>query len=256
MSEEVSEQYLRESIQHLTSRPTRYALSSHYTEAARWAFRKLSGWCWSCDFQPFPVGNDSCMNVLANRGAAAASIIVVAHLDSIGGSGADDNASGCAGLLELARLLSFTEESRCIRFVLTGAEEIGGEGGQHYIASLPPEHRAAIKAVINIDQIGRRRTPELTVKLETKPEYEWLANVLEAAALAHTDLRVEKCFEPWGGDHITFLKAGIPAVLTIQGEDEQIHSPEDREEFIDYGLVAEITRMNLAAILKLSRGKP
>lgn len=268
----VSEENLRETVKHLTSYPTRWATSPYFLEASEWACNKLDEWgyCTSLQSVPLPSQYSGCdysisYNVVAakdpfsiwqaRKSYVLQSVLVIAHLDSYA-PGADDNASGCAALLEIARIVAATKPACSIRFVLTTAEEIEGQGGRWYLNSLPLQDRSAIKAVVNIDQVGRRYTDEPTVTLETDNQCEWLADVLDDAAQKHTGLCVERSLDPWGGDHIAFLRADIPAVLTIEGNDKQIHSEEDREEFIDYGLVAEITKMNLAAILELTKGEP
>ncbi len=82
-------------------------------------------------------------------------IVVGAHLDSVGtGPGINDNGSGSAGILEIARQLRFTHPQNKIRFVWFSAEESGLLGSEAYVASLPPEERARIAAMLNFDMIG------------------------------------------------------------------------------------------------------
>jgi Zn-dependent M28 family amino/carboxypeptidase len=62
---------------------------------------------------------------------------------------------------------------------------------------------------------------------------------------------VETSLNPFASDHVPFINAGMPAVLTIEGADSangHIHSANDTLNFIDWSLAAEILRMNIAAL--------
>jgi hypothetical protein len=82
-------------------------------------------------------------------------IVVGAHLDSVGtGDGINDNGSGSAGILEIAEQLRLVHPKNKIRFIWFSAEESGLLGSEHYVATLPPEERAKIAAMLNFDMIG------------------------------------------------------------------------------------------------------
>jgi Zn-dependent M28 family amino/carboxypeptidase len=96
-------------------------------------------------------------NVIAEtRGGDPNSVIVVgAHLDSVGtGPGINDNGSGSAGILAIAKELDKFKLQHKVRFIWFSAEESGLLGSEAYVASLPPEERAKIKAMLNFDMIG------------------------------------------------------------------------------------------------------
>jgi Zn-dependent M28 family amino/carboxypeptidase len=103
-------------------------------------------------------------NIIADTacGNAAETIVVGAHLDSVPeGPGINDNGSGSAALLEIARQLSALGaqpevcaiESR-VRFAFWGAEEFGGVGSDHYVASLAAEELERIALNLNFDMLG------------------------------------------------------------------------------------------------------
>ena len=82
-------------------------------------------------------------------------IVVGAHLDSVGtGNGINDNGSGSAGILEIAEQLRLVHPQNKIRFIWFSAEESGLLGSEHYVATLSPEERAKIAAMLNFDMIG------------------------------------------------------------------------------------------------------
>ena len=72
--------------------------------------------------------------------------------------GADDNASGSAGVLEIARVLIGRSYRHDLSFVLFGGEEQGLFGSRHFVAALTPEERARIVGVVNMDMIGSLNT--------------------------------------------------------------------------------------------------
>jgi hypothetical protein len=87
------------------------------------------------------------------NGKADREIILSAHIDSAGTPGAEDNASGVAVLLELARILPTLQSPFRVRFVFFGAEELGLLGSQAYVA----RHREDLQRcqlMFNMDSVG------------------------------------------------------------------------------------------------------
>ena len=96
-------------------------------------------------------------NVIAELpGSDPAKVLVVgAHLDSVDGApGLDDDGSGVAAVLEIARLLAGSRPRMTIRFALFSAEELGMRGADHYVASLTEEERGRIEGYLNADMLG------------------------------------------------------------------------------------------------------
>ena len=87
--------------------------------------------------------------------------------------------------------------------------------------------------------------------LEGAPLSQTTIDGLSEAASTYTGLTVEVSLNPFASDHVPFIKADIPAVLTIEGADNtngNIHSDKDTLEKLDYGFGLEILRMNVAFI--------
>jgi hypothetical protein len=95
-------------------------------------------------------------NVVARLpGVTESTIVLGAHYDSVAeGPGANDNASGTATVLELARVLPAMDLPFTIQIVLFGAEEIGLVGSRHYVGALGPQERERIAAMLNFDMVG------------------------------------------------------------------------------------------------------
>ena len=247
----------------LVSFTTRYSTSPDFVAAADWAGDVLDSLGYRVRTQTITVAGKPSRNVIADRTGTSPAprdvVIVSAHLDSIniaGGPhapapGADDNASGCAGILTLARALAETTVSQDLRFILFGGEEQGLFGSNQYVASLSSLDRARVRAVLNMDMIATTNTTEPTVLLEGAALSQQVIDGLAEAAHTYTALAVETSLTPFNSDHVHFINHGIPAVLTIEGADSSnnnIHSPDDTVDTIDANLATEILRMNAAFI--------
>jgi len=246
-------------LQHLVSYLTRHSTSSHYTDAATWCRGQLDSMGYSTTVEDISVNGGTSSNIIADKLGGGSSahelVLVVAHLDSVnisGGSGssapgADDNASGSAGLLKIARVFKDHSSVHDLRFVLFGGEEQGLDGSTQYVGSLSTTERSRIRAIVNMDMIGTLNTTDPTVLLEGSAISQAVINDLSDVALTYTSLGVQTSLMPFGSDHVPFINAGLPAVLTIEGADganSNIHTDEDIIDHIDYDLGLEILRMN------------
>ncbi|GGF91673.1 hypothetical protein GCM10007304_02020 [Rhodococcoides trifolii] len=214
---------------------------------------------------PVVVGDGLSENVTGDRtgtGGARGVVIVTAHLDSVNhedgpdspAPGADDNASGAAGLIELARVLATGTWEHDTRVILFGGEEQGLYGSTAYVASLSAAERDRIIGVVNMDMIGRLNTAEPSVLIEGAPVSAALIQSLVEAAGEYTTLAVATSLEPYASDHVPFIDAEIPAVLTIEGDDRantDVHSARDVRGNVDVGFMVEILRMNAAVLAQL-----
>jgi hypothetical protein len=236
---------------HLVSYPTRFSTSTHYTDAATWARGQLEVMNYSTQLQGITVDGSNSQNVIADKlGSGTGSrdiVLVTAHLDSInekGGPlviapGADDNGSGSAGLLQMARVLQNHSSVHDLRFVLFGGEEQGLFGSRQFVANLSASEQQRIRAVLNMDMIGSLNSTSPSVLLEGAPLSQNVIDGLLAAATTYTQLAVQTSLDPYASDHVPFIKSGIPAVLTIEGSDganDGIHSSRDTIDRINYEL--------------------
>jgi hypothetical protein len=263
LTEKVTRSSVEANVKTLASFGTRHATSAGFEAAARFAREQFEAMGYATTVRDVPAGQGRSRNVAASKprsGPAAARIVIVAaHLDSInldGGPaapapGADDNASGSAGVLEMARALKDRQSPEELRFLLFGAEELGLLGSRHYVGSLSAAERSRIAAVINMDMIGSLNSSSRGVLLEGAPVSQGVMDRLTDAASTYTDLAVETSLHPFASDHVPFIEKGIPAVLTIESADNTnhtIHSAHDTVERIDYELLTDILRMNVAFI--------
>lgn len=210
-------------------------------------------------------------------------IIVCAHYDHIGintimgrgevdkadsiNNGADDNASGTAAVLEIARLLTLAKSqghapSRTIIVTTFTAEELGLYGST-YMCSHPVFPLGKTVAVVNLDMVGRTN--------ETHTDSEMYAYALtlgkststltkplrQSAKLADIDITSpisDRELNLWtsGSDHANFVKRGIPSIVVTTGEHADYHTPADEADRINYPRLTRIATFAFYTVWKLA----
>ncbi len=182
-------------------------------------------------------------------------IILGAHHDHFGVQaglvfpGADDNASGSAVLLEIARVLAITgsRPKRSLLFLSFAGEEQGLLGSRFYVAH-PRYPLSAAKAMINVDHagVGNGHIMVGLSKLEKAA-----AQAAAEKVAAGDKLELYGLFP--GGDHVPFAEAGLPAAAIVTaGSHPDFHQPTDTPEKIKPELLALITRYTLALVWALA----
>jgi Zn-dependent M28 family amino/carboxypeptidase len=105
--------------------------------------------------------------------------------------------------------------------------------------------------VVNMDMIGRLNTAAPSVLLEGATVSQHVIDTLAQAAHDTSDLEVFVSLAPYASDHVSFIDVGLPAVLTIEGEDQlntDEHTPRDTLAGLDISVAISILRMNTAAV--------
>lgn len=176
---------------------------------------------------PLPQGGRT-RNVEAWWPGSTPRVVLGGHLDTVPGSpGANDNASGVAVLLELARILAGTEQALGVRLVAFGAEERqpGGEhhlGSSVYVRTMTRRERRAFELMASVDMIGKPVTIIVGWTVERGPAVRAL---LRAARRAGVDARAQQI--PDVSDHGPFELAGLPAAMLWTGFEPNHHQPTD-----------------------------
>ncbi len=195
-------------------------------------------------------------------------IIIGAHYDHLGmggpGSGsrhpdtiaphygADDNASGVAGIIEMAAYFAEPDNSsdRSIIFTAFGAEELGLLGSL-YFANNPPVEKGQMVAMLNFDMIGRLN-PEKAVAVAgtgTAIETEDLLSSLSENSV----LTLSYSPEGFGAsDHSSFYAQDVPVMFFSTGAHPDYHTPLDTYDRINYSGMAEVLDFVAAVATELS----
>ena len=216
---------------------------------------------------PLPGATDSAPNVggiLRGSDVSLASeyVVLIAHLDHKGVgapvgtdsiyNGADDNASGTAGVLELAEAFAGTNPRprRSLLFLLVTGEEYGYWGSQWYVDH-PSIPLSAIVGVFALDMISRNGPDSILVGglgLST------LGLEVSGALDAHPDLGFRTVLAgPQGGsDFVPFWTRGIPWVLLFTGLHPDYHTPKDETDRIDPDKAARVARLAFHTVLAVA----
>ncbi|MCK5315817.1 MAG: M20/M25/M40 family metallo-hydrolase, partial [Anaerolineales bacterium] len=213
----------------------------------------------SCPGTRCPARN--VLGILPGRDPGFASEVVIlgAHYDHMGQgpdgtiwSGANDNASGVAVLLEIAR--SWQEQGyvprRSVIFAAWDAEEIGLLGSRHYVET-PLYPLANTLAMIQLDMVGAgTETLSIDGDSELSDHIERVAQMLEVpTSITHIGR----------SDHTPFLEAGIPSSLLIwYGDDTSTHyhQPADTIEVIDPPKLENVAKITQITILDIVESAP
>jgi hypothetical protein len=251
----------------LAAMRTRHSAGVGFLDSLGWARNRLTGLGYDTHVQTVTLDIGTTRNLVADRtgeGDVRGVVLVTAHLDSVNrqgptaaAPGADDNASGAAGVIAMGHALAHQTATHDLRLVLFGGEEQGLFGSRQYVSGLDAAERARIIAVVNMDMIACLNTESPTVLLEGAVTSQAVIDALADAAHAHTSLVVQTSLAPFNSDHVPFLDEGIAAVLTIEGADganDRVHTERDTLESLDVDLALQILRMNVAFVARALDG--
>jgi aminopeptidase N len=182
---------------------------------------------------------------------AEQSVVVGAHYDHLGTSadgtthpGADDNASGVAVLLELAKQMAGSgAPQRTVIFVAFTGEESGLLGSKRYAAATSPWPASKAMGMVNLDTVGRLFAGKILV-LGSSSADEWIHIVNGAGYVTGAPVQAVMN-DPGGSDQKSFIEIGVPAVQLFTGAHADYHQPGDTADKMDGpGLVkvAAVTR--------------
>ena len=191
-------------------------------------------------------------------------IVVGAHLDHVQpqqgqvSNGADDNASGSAGVLEIAEAIAMNPCRRSVLFVTWTAEEMGLIGSRYFLSSeaYPNDQ---LKFNMNLDMIGRTdpkneesRAHFVVTNKRYLHELETFIGGINDGVTDFPLIFDDDDHSPGGSDHQTFIGEGIPAFFFFSGVHRDLHRPTDDADKIDYAKAESISRLGYLLTCKLA----
>jgi Peptidase family M28 len=185
-------------------------------------------------------------------------IVLSAHMDHVGigapvdgdsiYNGADDDASGTTGVIELAEALSMpgARPKRSVVFLTVSGEEHGLWGSawfsEHSVVPM-----SQVVADLNIDMIGRNWKDTIVV---IGKEHSDLGATLDRVNRAHPELRMKAIDDIWPeenfyfrSDHYNFARKGVPILFFFNGTHPDYHGPNDEPDRIDAEKESRIVRL-------------
>lgn len=180
--------------------------------------------------QTFSVDGGTSRNVIAWWPEAGRyGLVVGAHMDTVPRApGANDNASGVAVMLEMARIAAGSDPVRFVRFVAFGSEEYGTNGKHHvgsqvYVNRLGKKGRNRLGGMISIDMIADGR-PLIAGTAGIGPE------IVARTVFNKMRKKVRMTYQTLCdcSDNGPFERAGIPATFLYSGNEPNYHDPSDK----------------------------
>ena len=226
-------------------------------------------------YQLFGAGLRNVLALLPGSDPELANEVVVigAHYDHVGygttrnsfgpfgfvHNGADDNASGVAGLIEVMEAVLRLPEPprRSILFAFWDGEEQGLLGSRHFLR-VRPQLLAGKRLVfgVNLDMIGRLRDRRLTV-YGIRTASGLRARLVAANNAAGNGSGLELAFD-WeiseDSDHYAFIAAGIPTIMLHTGLHDQYHRPSDDVEHVNFDGIPAVSRLALGLVQDVANG--
>jgi len=251
---------------------TRYSFATaDLAEAADYLYGAYASYGLDVTFDPFVFNSKPMTNVVAELSGNGSSrdhiYIISAHYDSISQTpfdaapGADDNASGAAAVLEVARVLGTHSFPCTIRFINFAGEEQGLIGSAHYVEQAA-QRGEVIHGVLNLDMIAYESVPPNDHRVEIHAGIAPLSISLAEALLdSISDFGLDLLPEvitasaTWRSDHASFWNHGVPALLAVEDMDDfnpHYHSTRDTRTRLRPQLMAEFTKACLATLARLA----
>ena len=169
-------------------------------------------------------------NVIADKAVSGGDdrvVVLGAHYDTVPDvPGANDNGSGVATVITVARDISEKELPFTLRLIAFGMEELGLFGSMFYVDSLSVEERNATEAMLNFDALA---VGEL---LGVLGDADLVTKAIELGRERGITLKRTTLPPNTSSDHATFEVVGIPVIFFLDEEFTRIHTPEDKLEYV------------------------
>jgi hypothetical protein len=196
-------------------------------------------------------------------------IVVGAHFDHVGlgkfgamskkdvgkiHNGADDNASGTSGMLELAEAFSKCKPKRSVVFIAFNAEEMGMLGSRYYAYQNPLKNIEKTVAMVNLDMISRN-----------DPKLVWAGGIFYSSDMkkiveeANKEMGFEVLYNvgllTFASDQGPFIRKKVPSVFFFAGLHDDYHTPQDKVNTLDYNKIERISKLAFISAWHLANTK-
>ena len=239
--------------------------SAAYDSATQWVVNKYTQLGYAPVIDTFKYGTKNSYNVIIEKPGSQSDawIIVGAHLDAVSISpGANDNGSGVAATLEIARILKNVDCKVGVRIINFGAEEQGLQGSNHYVNNTLSS-TDNIQLMLNLDQLGGTLGQNNTrIKCERDEDDNPSMNNVLSSLKTDTLGRLINLYttlipvrsKAYGSDYMPFQNAGyVITGLYQESVDPNYHSANDKLENMDIASTTEVIKGAVASTLYFAR---
>ncbi|NPD46382.1 M20/M25/M40 family metallo-hydrolase [Lentimicrobium sp. S6] len=226
-------------------------IKSSYEE---WGYEDIS-------IDTFSYSGNECYNLIITKTGTHYPnkyVIIDGHYDTRNGPGANDNGTGTAIVMEIARMLKDIDTQYSVRFIHFSAEEVGLVGSNHYVNHVVVPESHNIKLVFNIDAVGgvNGMTNDIIVceRDESAPNSnnaasaaitDTLSNLMELYSSLNTEISYA-----YATDYVPFMEEGyVITGLYEYNETPYAHTPNDNIEHMDMEYFKEVAKGSLGASL-------
>ena len=267
---QVSRKNIERDVRYLsTTWANRHTLGRYHAPCAGWLRGRLRAYgVAGADFHEYTMAGKRLRNVIGNKAGKAGepTLLLCAHFDSrmedLGNAdapapGADDNATGVATVLEVARILAPLRLRDSVRFALFSGEEQGLWGSTAYARKVQAD-KTALRFVFNLDELGYP-PPDRALFVDRDEGGESRTNdaagralVARIQTLARDMVKVPTRVDPAErSDYVPFEALGyVIAGLYEAGKDyPAYHTTRDTIEKVDFAYVTDMARLTLATVL-------
>jgi len=260
--ERVSPDSILASLRQFESLGVKSPGSQAIVETREWLRDKYRSYGYSdITLHEFDYETHRLQNIVVNKTGATQPdrfLIIDGHYDTVGGPGVNDNGSGVAIILEVARVLADIDCDVSIRFINFSAEEEGLVGSTAYVEDIVAPQDLDILLVLNIDEVGG--AADTTNSMITCERDEGSLDQNNAASAAYTDTIAAlthtyssletQIAHAYGSDYLPFEREGYVITGFYETlESSHIHSPNDVLANMNPGYVTQIARATVAAAL-------
>ena len=256
------------SLNRLEAFRTRHSSTDSITSARNWLVARFQEYGYSdVVLHSFTWSGRTLHNIIVTkqgRRYPSRFVLLVGHYDSISelpttlAPGVNDNGSGIALILEIARILSSKQLEYSIRFICFSAEEQGLLGSYAYVNNVVVPENHDIKLLINVDEIGGYRGYTNTmVKVERDEDNNPPGNNEASAAYTDTLAALTRTYctlattitEAYGSDYMSFQDRGYVITGFYEGQESpHYHHSTDNVANVDPQYLYQITKAALAGV--------
>ncbi len=229
--------------------------------ARDWLLDKYSQWGYTDIVQDdFIAASNQMTNIIVTKTGTLypdTYVIIDGHYDTKNGTGTNDNGTGTAIILELARLLKDVQTEYSIKFIHFSGEEIGLTGSNHYVNNVVIPNNLDLKIVFNIDEVGgingMVNNTIVCERDESQPnsndaQSAIMTNQLATCIQLYSTLNTEISFA-YASDYVPFMNNGyIVTGLYEKNETPYAHTSQDSIAYVDIPYVYQITKGSMGAL--------
>ena len=264
---QISKQNLTNYIQSLQDFQTRFASTPNCELAGDFIYDFFIQSGIEAEYDSFSFGSNYSSNniigTLEGKVDPSQIVVICAHYDSFSDQpytlapGADDNASGCAAVMEASRIFTNQSFDFTLKFICFSAEEWGLYGSEDYAWEARQKEEDII-AVINLDMIAYTDFLPEDLDIISNRASEWLANRFFSTSIAYTTLDIYKIVNPsfiWS-DHSSFWNRGYSAICGIEDSmpsNPYYHTTHDTIDTLNLDFITQVVKASLATAADLAQ---